>query len=90
MVKNSVDRSFTNMKASDFVMQKEVKISTDTITLGQFLKLADIIQTGGMAKWFLQEHDVFINGELEKRRGRKLKPQDVIDIPNIGTFIVTS
>ena len=33
-------------------MKTEVKISTEYITLGQFLKLADVIQTGGMVKWF--------------------------------------
>ncbi|HWO97471.1 MAG TPA: S4 domain-containing protein YaaA [Bacillus sp. (in: firmicutes)] len=69
-------------------MTKQIQISTETITLGQFLKLADVIQTGGMAKWFLSEHEVYVNGELDNRRGRKLKPNDEISIPNIGSFIV--
>ncbi|MCR2822652.1 S4 domain-containing protein YaaA [Lederbergia panacisoli] len=69
-------------------MDKEIKIDTDTITLGQFLKLADVISSGGMAKWFLSEHEVFINGEQDQRRGRKLKTNDKIDIKGIGTFIV--
>jgi S4 domain protein YaaA len=69
-------------------MTKQIRISTDIITLGQFLKLADVIQTGGMAKWFLSEHEVYVNGELDNRRGRKLKPNDEIVIPNIGSFIV--
>ncbi|MCM3006572.1 S4 domain-containing protein YaaA [Priestia koreensis] len=69
---------------------KEVRISTEVITLGQFLKLADVIQTGGMAKWFLQEYEVYVNQEPENRRGRKLKDQDIIDIPDVGTFVVIS
>jgi ribosome-associated protein len=69
-------------------MTKQIHISTETITLGQFLKLADVIQTGGMAKWFLSEHEVYINGELDNRRGRKLKPNDEVSIPNIGSFTV--
>ncbi|MDQ0245002.1 S4 domain protein YaaA [Bacillus fengqiuensis] len=69
-------------------MTKQIQISTETITLGQFLKLADVIQTGGMAKWFLSEHEVYVNGEQDNRRGRKLKPNDEISIPNIGSFIV--
>ncbi|MBS4207175.1 S4 domain-containing protein YaaA [Bacillus sp. FJAT-50079] len=69
-------------------METTITIDTETITLGQFLKLADIIQSGGMAKWFLSEHDVFINGEQDQRRGRKLKPEDKIVIPEIGTFII--
>ncbi|MDQ0271971.1 S4 domain-containing protein YaaA [Cytobacillus purgationiresistens] len=67
----------------------EVKIETEYITLGQFLKAADIIQTGGMAKWFLSEYEVFVNDEQDQRRGRKLRAGDKIRIPNQGTFIVT-
>lgn len=66
----------------------EIKIDTDYITLGQFLKLAEVIQTGGMAKWFLGEYDVFVNDEQDQRRGRKLNAGDKVRIPNIGTFIV--
>lgn len=67
-----------------------IKINTEYITLGQFLKVADIIQSGGMAKWFLSEHEVFINGEVDVRRGRKLRSGDKIDIPGFGTFTITS
>lgn len=75
------------MKVGD-LMAKEIEISTEYIPLGQFLKLAEIIQTGGMAKWFLSEHEIFVNGEPENRRGKKLKNNDIIDIPGFGTFIV--
>jgi ribosome-associated protein len=67
-------------------MSQEVKIDTEFITLGQFLKLADVIQSGGMSKWFLSEHEVFINGEQDQRRGRKLRNGDVIAIPGFGEF----
>ncbi|MDQ0163731.1 S4 domain-containing protein YaaA [Bacillus alveayuensis] len=69
-------------------MEKVVKIETETITLGQFLKLADVIQTGGMAKWFLREHEVYVNDEPENRRGRKLKDGDVVIIPGMATLVV--
>ncbi|CAG9622875.1 S4 domain-containing protein YaaA [Sutcliffiella rhizosphaerae] len=68
----------------------EVQISTEIITLGQFLKLADVIQSGGMAKWFLSEYEVKVNGELEDRRGRKLKVDDVVEIDGHGSFLVVS
>ncbi|TYS59580.1 S4 domain-containing protein YaaA [Sutcliffiella horikoshii] len=68
----------------------EIQISTEMITLGQFLKLADVIQSGGMAKWFLSEYEVKVNGELEDRRGRKLKVQDVIEIDGHGKYVVVS
>ena len=50
------------------------------ITLQQFLKLKDIISSGGEAKFFLAENDVRVNGETEKRRGRKLYPGDVVTV----------
>jgi ribosome-associated protein len=65
-------------------------INTEFITLGQFLKVADVIQSGGMAKWFLSENDIFINGEQDQRRGRKLRAGDKIQIPGFGEFLITS
>ncbi|MCF6410705.1 S4 domain-containing protein YaaA [Pseudalkalibacillus salsuginis] len=67
----------------------EIKITTEFITLGQLLKQADVIQSGGMVKWYLAEHDVFVNDVLEQRRGRKLYEGDTVSIPDTGTFVVT-
>ncbi|WP_028400770.1 S4 domain-containing protein YaaA [Ectobacillus panaciterrae] len=67
---------------------KTIQISTEYITLGQFLKVADLINTGGAAKWFLQENEVYVNGEKEDRRGRKLFANDTVTVPAIGTFQV--
>ena len=61
-------------------------IDTEYITLGQALKVTDAMSSGGMAKWFLSEHEVFVNGEAEDRRGRKLRHDDVVNIPNVGRF----
>ena len=65
---------------------KEIGIETEFITLGQLLKMTDTISSGGMAKWFLSEHEVFVNGEAENRRGRKLRPEDLVKIPEVGEF----
>jgi ribosome-associated protein len=65
---------------------QQIKIDTEYITLGQLLKMTDIIQSGGMAKWFLAEHDVIVNGEIETRRGRKLRINDTIEIEGFGTY----
>ena len=56
----------------------EIKIDSEFITLGQFLKFADIIQSGGEAKIFLSQNDVYVDDELDTRRGRKLRPGDKI------------
>ena len=59
-----------------------IAINSDYITLGQFLKFADIIESGGEAKMFLQNNEVYINDELDCRRGRKLRDGDKIEINN--------
>ncbi|MDP4084681.1 MAG: S4 domain-containing protein YaaA [Bacillota bacterium] len=69
-------------------MPIEIRVQTEFITLGQFLKLADIIQSGGMAKWFLGENSIFINGVQDQRRGRKLYPGDKVSIPTFGDFLI--
>ena len=58
----------------------EITINTEYITLGQFLKLADIIQSGGEAKSFLAQNEVEIDGVFDNRRGRKLRGGEIIEI----------
>lgn len=68
----------------------EIIIDTEFITLGQVLKLTDTISSGGMAKWFLNENSVYVNGEIERRRGRKLRNGDVVNIPGRGRYVIVS
>ncbi len=65
---------------------KDIVIDTEFVTLGQLLKMTDAISSGGMAKWFLSENDVYVNGEVDDRRGRKLRNGDVVNIPGVGRF----
>ncbi|WP_376698374.1 RNA-binding S4 domain-containing protein [Listeria fleischmannii] len=46
--------------------------------------MLDVVSTGGMAKAFLSEHPIYVNGEQDNRRGRKLRNGDVILIPGKG------
>ncbi len=64
----------------------DLTIDTEFITLGQLLKMTNAISSGGMAKWFLEEHTVLVNDEVEQRRGKKLRDGDIISIPEIGDF----
>lgn len=70
-------------------VEQEITIETEYITLGQFLKLANIFESGGMIKGFLQTEGVLVNNEREHRRGRKLYPNDVVTVDQIGEFVVT-
>ena len=58
------------------IMKKEVSY----ITLGQFLKLAEYVSSGGEAKRLILTFSITVNGEEENRRGRKLYPGDVVII----------
>ena len=67
----------------------DLRIHSEYITLGQFLKMINAISSGGMAKWYLDEHVVYINGEQEQRRGKKLRDGDVIMLPGLGKYKIT-
>lgn len=69
-------------------LENIVYIDGEFITLGQLLKHVDIISSGGMAKWYLSEHTVFIDHEKENRRGKKIFPGSVVEIPGEGTFFI--
>lgn len=57
----------------------EIEIRGDMIRLGQLLKVAGIVDTGGMIKPFLEAEAVLVNGEPENRRGRQLHRGDVVE-----------
>lgn len=63
---------------------KNIEIKDEYITLGQFLKIVDLVSTGGEAKIFLLENEILVNGLKENRRGRKLYKDDIIEISKIG------
>lgn len=69
-------------------MKTEIEITTPYIPLGQFLKLANVFDSGGMIKQYLKTEGVLLNGEKEQRRGKKCYPGDVITIEEVGSFIV--
>lgn len=55
-----------------------VKIQTEYIKLGQFLKFSGIITNGGEAKNLLEEGLVLVNNKVELARGKKLFPGDTV------------
>lgn len=63
-------------------MRKKVEITTEYITLGQFLKFVGIIRSGAIAKSYLLQNIVYVNSEKEDRRGRKLYKGYIITINN--------
>ena len=64
-----------------------LKENEEFITLQSLLKITNVIATGGMAKIYLSENVVLVNGEQENRRGRKLYSGDKIELPE-GVFVI--
>lgn len=57
------------------------------ITLGQFLKLEGFVNSGGEVKHRINEFEIFVNGEKENRRGKKLYQKDDVRI-NGQDFVI--
>lgn len=53
---------------------------TGVIRLGQFLKLAGLVEDGAEARMLISEGDVTVNGEVDLRRGRQLCDSDVVEV----------
>lgn len=57
---------------------EEISITTEFIKLESFLKLANAVESGGMAKLVIQNGDVLVNGEICTMRGKKLREGDSV------------
>jgi ribosome-associated protein len=69
---------------------RDVEVTGEYIALGELLKLAGIVDTGGEAKNLISTLAVSVNGEAEGRRGRKLRPGDTVAIAEGESLRVTS
>jgi ribosome-associated protein len=68
---------------------REIAIRGDMIRLGQLLKLADVVDSGGELHEFLAAEEVLVNGKPETRRGRQLHPGDVVTVTD-DVLVITS
>jgi ribosome-associated protein len=59
---------------------QDVEVRDDGIRLGQFLKLAGLADTGADARVLLNLGEVEVNGDAESRRGRQLRPGDIVAV----------
>jgi ribosome-associated protein len=65
----------------------DVPIHDESIRLGQFLKLANLVESGAEAKPAVQSGLVRVNGEVETRRGRQLRRGDVVDLGGLAARV---
>ena len=66
----------------------DVPIRDESIRLGQFLKLANLVETGAEAKPVIADGAVRVNGEVETRRGRQLRAGDVVALGDHAVRLV--
>ncbi len=57
----------------------QIHLREEFIKLGQALKAADLVEDGVEAKVVIQNGEVFVNGEVDTRRGRKLYDGDIVE-----------
>jgi ribosome-associated protein len=68
---------------------REVRIRTEEIALGALLKWAGVVATGGDAKALIAGRQVLVNGQVETRRGRRLRKGDTVAVREGPTLVVT-
>ena len=54
------------------------QLRDEFITLQNLLKAENLVATGGEAKYVIVDGLVSVNGEPESRRGKKIRPGDVV------------
>ena len=68
---------------------EEVFIRDESIRLGQFLKLANMVENGVHAREVIQEGLVQVNGEIEEARGKQLHPGDEVTFDGVSLKVAT-
>lgn len=66
----------------------EIPINTEYIRLGALLKLASIAESGVHAKIMILNEEVMVNGEIEIRRGKKIREGDIVEVEEYESFTV--
>lgn len=56
----------------------EIPISGEMIRLGQLLKLAGVADDGAQARTLIEEGAVSVDGEVDRRRGRQVRPGSIV------------
>ena len=67
-----------------------IEINTEFIKLDQLLKFAGLVGNGRDAKMVIQDEMVRVNGEICTMRGKKLRPGDVVEVEDAGSFEVAA
>ena len=67
----------------------KVKIKGDFIKLGQLIKKLNIIDTGGQSKYFVETHEIKVNGRSDVKRSTKVFVGSTVWIDDEIYYIVS-
>lgn len=70
---------FRKRRGDDEPLIEDVAVRDEVIRLGQFLKLANLVESGADAKATIANGEVRVDGEIELRRGRQLRAGNVVE-----------
>jgi ribosome-associated protein len=68
----------------------EIPIATETIRLGQLLKLAGVVDDGVRARELIENGEVSVDGEVDRRRGRQVRPGSVVRLGDTLVRVIAS
>ena len=68
----------------------EVPIRDETIRLGQLLKLAGVVEDGAQARSLIEDGEVSVDGEVERRRGRQVRPGSTVELGETRIRVTSS
>jgi len=58
----------------------EVPLRDEMIRLGQLLKLAGVVEDGAQARTLIEDGAVRVDGEVDRRRGRQIRPGSIVQV----------
>jgi ribosome-associated protein len=68
----------------------EVPITGEMIRLGQLLKLAGVVDDGAQARTLIEDGKVSVDGEVDRRRGRQVRPGSSVELAKTQILVVSA
>ena len=68
----------------------EVRISGEMIRLGQLLKLAGVVDDGAQVRTLIEDGQVSVDGEVDRRRGRQVRPGSLVDLGETQIRVISA
>ena len=68
----------------------DVPIIGEMIRLGQLLKLAGVVDDGAQARTLIESGEVRVDGEIDRRRGRQVRPGSLVDLGGAQIRVISS